>query len=118
MTRVFSSESEMQAGIVEHARYLGFHVHHSARVLTPTGWRTPIVGDRGFPDLVLALDGDVFAWELKLPRQRIAPEQTAWGVALGGLDGQARLEYAIVRPKTYDLALDRLDQIASGRRRR
>ena len=110
-------ESELQATIIDAAHRLGFHVHHSARVLTPTGWRTPIIGDKGFPDLVLAHGGDVLAWELKLERQRIEAEQKAWGVALGSLDGQARLEYAVVRPRDLAAALARLDQIARGSRR-
>jgi len=111
------SEPEMQRGIIEQARWLGFRVHHDRPAQTSRGWRTPIEGDAGFPDLVLALDGYVLAWELKTRRGKVSDEQAAWGEAMTGRNGVAVVEYGVIRPDQYDDALAALDRIAHAMRR-
>jgi hypothetical protein len=47
------------------------------------GWRTPMSGDPGFPDLVLARDGVVIVAELKSRRGQPTDDQKMWLEALG-----------------------------------
>jgi 5-methylcytosine-specific restriction endonuclease McrA len=46
--------AQLQRTIVEAARLLGYRVQHARPARTQRGWRTPIEGDVGFTDLVLA----------------------------------------------------------------
>lgn len=72
------TEAMLQACVVETARLLGWRVHHTRPARTGKGWRTPIMGDVGFPDLVLARDGRVLFAELKQNGKRPRAEQQAW----------------------------------------
>src|SRR5262245_11699162 len=71
------TERELQDAVVECARVLGWLVHHTRPARTSGGWRTPVQGDAGFPDLVLARERVVFA-ELKAGRGRPTAAQEAW----------------------------------------
>ena len=109
-------EAALQRTLVEAARFYGYRVHHTRPARTVHGWRTAIMGDKGFPDLVLALDGLVHAWELKSGTGRLDGEQRAWASALG--EGEpTRLEWRLVRPSGLDEALAILEDDAAGRRR-
>lgn len=111
------SEEELQATIVEAAQRLGFLVHHTRPARTARGeWRTPVQGDVGFPDLLLARHpGLVFAWELKSARGRLGIMQETWGRALGSDDARgAELRYDVIRPGNLDEALARLQDAARG----
>jgi hypothetical protein len=91
-------EQELQATIVEACRVLGYRVAHFRPARTAHGWRTPMSGDVGFPDLVCARPGRVFALELKAARGRLGPGQQEWLQALdGGL-----VEARVVRPAELD----------------
>lgn len=48
------SERELQDNVVELAQHLGWLVHAERPAWTEKGYRTPIQGNAGFPDLVLA----------------------------------------------------------------
>ena len=107
------AEADLQRTIIEAARLHGFRVAHFRPARTEKGWRTPLEGDAGFPDLILALDGSVLAWELKGERGRLTAEQEAWRDALGNLAG-GTIDYDLVRPHTLDRALAVLERIARG----
>ena len=47
------TERELQGAIIDAARLLGWRVCHFRPARTLNGWRTPIEGHPGFPDLVL-----------------------------------------------------------------
>lgn len=67
--------------VVDAARVLGWAVHHQRS----TGAGTPIMGDPGFPDFVLAHPrGHVLFVELKSDRRgaRLSRDQQAWRDAL------------------------------------
>jgi hypothetical protein len=91
------SESELQGAVIELAHTSGWLVHHTRAARSRKGWRTPIQGDAGFCDLVLAKNGCVLFAELKSERGRVSPEQQAWIRALDGerqgalLPGQRRV---------------------------
>lgn len=84
------SEAELLDAVVGLARTLGWKVTHFRPGRTRTGaWVTPIMGDAGFPDVVLApgegrMGGRVLAIELKSEKGRVSDEQSAWMQALHG----------------------------------
>lgn len=78
------SESQFQAAVIRLAHDLGWRVHHSRKVEQRDGtWRTPIQGDRGFVDLVLARGGVVLHPELKAETGDYGPGQREWKAAIG-----------------------------------
>lgn len=79
------SEADWQRRLIDTAKLAGFMVAHFRPALTRSGrWATPMQGDKGFPDLVLAKDGQVLVAELKTDIGRTTVEQRAWLAALGG----------------------------------
>lgn len=83
------SEREFQAQVVQYARLCGWLVAHFRPALTRSGrWVTPVAADgKGFPDLVLVRETVLFV-ELKVPPNRLSPDQAAWVERLRGA-GQA-----------------------------
>lgn len=77
------SEAQFTDWLVEAAKLHGWMVGHFRPARTTRGWRTPVQGDEGFPDVVLARDGVVLIAELKAARGRLRPGQQAWLAALG-----------------------------------
>jgi hypothetical protein len=84
MTRLL--ETDFQTQIVALAKLCGWLVHHTRPARTAKGWRTPIMGDAGFPDLVLAHPGRrvVIVAELKRDGERPTGQQERWHDALSG----------------------------------
>ncbi len=77
------TEKEFQQRVVLLAKAHGWLVHHARPARTANGeWRTPIMGDVGFPDLVLARRGVVVFAELKSDKGRLTKEQDVWLDAL------------------------------------
>lgn len=83
------TEDQFKKQVIDLAHLRGWRVAHfrPARV-TRNGretWRTPVEGDgAGFPDLVLARDGDVIFAELKVGKNTLSDEQSKW---LNATDG-------------------------------
>lgn len=80
-----ATEADFQTLVVDYARLQGWLVHHTRPARTGKGWRTPIQGDVGFPDLVLARAGRVVFAELKSEKGRLSAGQSAWLKAVDGL---------------------------------
>ncbi len=81
------TEAQFQTKVINLARARSWRVHHTRPARKSDGsWSTPIQGDPGFPDLVLARDGRVMFVELKAPSGRISQNQREWLVALGASD--------------------------------
>ena len=78
------TEDDFQSRIIETAQLHGWRVAHFRAARTSRGWRTPVQGDAGFPDLVLARRGALIVAELKSDTGRVAPDQRAWLDQLGG----------------------------------
>jgi hypothetical protein len=72
------SEREFQAQVCELAGRLGWLRAHFRPARTKAGWRTAMIGNKGFPDTVLARRGVLYFWELKVPPGRPTPEQIVW----------------------------------------
>jgi len=72
------TEDDLLGNVIHAARIHGFLVHHCRAARTADGWRTPVQGNRGFPDLVLAKPGRLILAELKAQRGRLSAEQVVW----------------------------------------
>lgn len=100
------TEQALQRTIVEMAQLGGWMVMHTRPAMNRDGeWSTPIQGDPGFPDLILANDdGEVIAAELKSETGKVADDQRRWLMALksGGV------ETYVWRPRDLDDITERL----------
>lgn len=77
-----ATEAEFQNLVVDLARHHRWRIVHFRPARTEKGWRTPIQGDAGFVDLVMARDGHVIFAELKAQTGRLTGDQKEWGFAL------------------------------------
>ena len=83
MKAIPTSEADFQTQIIALAHLQGGIVHHTRSAMNRRGqWSTPIQGDKGFPDLVLARGGRIIFAELKSEKGKPTPEQQAWLEAL------------------------------------
>lgn len=81
--------------VVGLAKLAGWRVMHQRPARTAEGWRTTIIGDRGFPDLVLAKTSHTLFLEAKGPGAYPTVHQLEWLRALGPTA-------AVVRPEDWD----------------
>jgi hypothetical protein len=73
------TEREFQERVIARARTRGWLVHHARPCQRADGrWTTPVEGNAGFPDLVIARDGLVLFRELKTDSGRLTPAQRHW----------------------------------------
>jgi hypothetical protein len=72
------SEDQLLRAVLEHAAWLGLLVHHCRPARTAKGWRTPIQGTRGFPDLAIAGPGGLLLPETKSTTGSLDPDQRRW----------------------------------------
>lgn len=77
-------EADFQSRVIDTAKWCGWMVHHSRPVQDSDGtWSTPIQGDPGLPDLVLARGGVVLLVELKSDKGKPTKDQVKWLDAAG-----------------------------------
>lgn len=97
MTEV--SEAEFQKAVISLAKLHGWRVMHTRTVQVGKNHFTPLVGDRGFPDLVMVhpTRGCIFV-ELKTDRGRVSEHQVDW---LDQLE-KAGMEVHVWRPQNWD----------------
>ena len=86
-----ATERDYESTIIEAAQLAGFLVHAERPARSARGWRTPLRGDAGWPDLVLVGHGRLLVVELKRRPNRPTPEQTRWLQALTAAGVDARL---------------------------
>lgn len=106
------TEAELQRGLVEAARALGYLVFHATVARR---------SETGFPDLLIVGHGRVLAWECKTERGRVRPASvTRRGRYLPGqMDWieafrAAGIDARIVRPSDYDAALAALREAVTA----
>lgn len=90
-TPASATEAEYETTIIEAARLGGWLVHAERPARTARGWRTPIRGHVGWPDLFLAHPGRrPLALELKRKPNKPTPEQASWLLVLelAGIDAR------------------------------
>ena len=93
--------------VIDAAILHGWMVHHARPARTSRGWRTPVQGHVGAPDLLLARDGDVILAELKRNDTYPTREQREWLRHLGG-------HGCVWRPRDADAVLARLARVRAA----
>ena len=82
------SEKDFQQQIVDLARLGGWWIQHTRTAQNRQGqWSTPLQGDRGFPDLMLARKPRIVFAELKSQKGKLSAEQLGWLLELAGCPG-------------------------------
>lgn len=77
------TEDDLLTRVLDLARLRGWKVVHYRPAKTAKGWRTPLQGDKGCPDVILARRGVVILAELKSETGKATPEQRQWLTQLG-----------------------------------
>lgn len=72
------SERDFQSAVLDYMKLRGWHVSHFRPARTHGGWRTPVEGDPGCPDIIAARNGRVLLIELKAMRAYPTPQQKSW----------------------------------------
>jgi len=75
-------ERDLQKGVIDVARILGYRVSAFRPAQTSKGWRTAVQGDVGWPDLCIVGHGRILFRELKVGRNTLSAEQVEWIRAL------------------------------------
>ena len=82
-------EASFQSTLMDFLALHGWRRQHSKRVLTVKGIRTPIAGDKGFMDLVVAQAGRMAFLELKKDSAKpshLTDDELAWLNAAAGVE--------------------------------
>src|SRR3990167_6711966 len=90
------AETPFLRRVIEYARLKGWLVRHCRSVWTRSGYKTPLKGDPGFPDLVLTRLSRVIFAELKDTYARPDPNQRLW---LAVLQVTGKVEVFLWRPQ-------------------
>lgn len=93
------TEEQLQTQIIDEAKLRGWRIQHARPARTDRGWRTPLQGHPGFPDLVLARRGRLLFWELKRYGAKPRPDQVVWLAELGQVPG---VEVRVVTPADWE----------------
>lgn len=83
MNRLRITEGQFQETIIGLAQLYGWRVAHFRPAWTEKGWRTPVQGHTGFPDLALARNSRVILAELKTDKGKMRKDQEDWAEAIG-----------------------------------
>jgi hypothetical protein len=75
---VTATELDCERTIIAAAKILGYRVHGERTAWSRGKFSTPIKGDPGWPDLLIAGHGHLFAVELKRHPNKVTDEQEAW----------------------------------------
>lgn len=96
------TEAAFTNQIVALAKLYRWRVAHFRPAQMQSGrWATPMQGDKGFPDLVLARDGEVILAELKTNTGRLGQGQPEWAQQIGA-------QYRLWRPRDMDQIVEEL----------
>lgn len=90
--------SDFERVIADALRLFGWRYAHFRPALTKRGWRTPMTGDKGFPDFVAVRGNRLLVIEVKGDRGYPDAEQRAWHHALMA----AGVEVMVARSKDWD----------------
>lgn len=99
MARLKMTESQLQYSILDLAKLHGLLVHHCRPAVMRSGkWATPVQGNAGFCDLVIAGLGGVIFRELKGATAQPTDAQMRW---LGTLEA-AGADAKVWRPRDWE----------------
>lgn len=87
------TELDYEQTILDMAKIAGWRRHGERPALSKKGYRTPIKGEAGWPDLILAKGRQMIAAELKVIRPDNKPtlDQIAWLERLDAIPGVTAL---------------------------
>ncbi len=71
------TERELETGVLQVAAVLGYRAHAERPAWSSKGYRTPIRGNKGWPDLVICGHGRFLVRELKVGKNLLSGEQVA-----------------------------------------
>jgi hypothetical protein len=91
-------ERSFQDAVTAYMRLTGWRFAHFRAARTIHGWRTPLTGDSGHPDIVAVRRDRLVYAELKSETGRAQPEQLEWLAALR----VAGAECYLWRPADWD----------------
>ena len=103
-------EADLDRQILELAHLYGYLAHHTRPAWTKQGYRTPLMGDTGLPDWVLARsaspgrDKRLVFIETKSSTGKLSAAQKPWYDALNN----AGAEVYMVKPADWDWLVERL----------
>lgn len=109
MTLASLSEAQFLDMIVTRAKARGWLVMHTRPARTERGWRTPLQGDAGFPDLILARRGQLVMAELKTAKGRLTDAQADWYAALQTVEDRPKVTVDVWRPGDWPSIVDLID---------
>lgn len=104
VVRLPLSEQGFQRAVIDLAHLRGWMVAAFRPCEARKGWRTPMQGDVGYPDLTMARRGRVVFAELKSEKGRLSPGQEAWRSAIRGV--WTIREHHVWRPSDWDAILE------------
>ncbi len=93
------TEAQFQDTVTEYATLRGWRWTHFRPAKTDKGWRTPLQGSRGFPDLVLVRGLRLIFAEVKSERGILSADQKEWQ---DDLELVPEIEYYLWRPSDWD----------------
>lgn len=93
------TEAGFQDAVLELAELRGWEFVHFRPARTAKGWRTPMIGMPGFPDLILCRPPRLIIAELKSDRGKATVDQLCWLELLGTCDG---VEVHLWRPSDWN----------------
>ena len=99
---------DWEGQVIDLAVLFNWRVHHVRPARTEHGWRTPLSGHPGFPDLVLARNGRVIFAELKSGAAVLDANQKAWRDAFEPSAGPPLVEWCCWYPKDWDQIVEAL----------
>lgn len=98
------TETELQDAVVQMANLFGWRVCHFRPAKTDKGWRTPVQGHIGYPDITLVRERIMFV-ELKSDKGKLTHDQMEWARAIEDAGG----EWHVWRPaEWHDRTIERI----------
>lgn len=85
---ILMSEDDWKAKVIGYAKHHGWKVVHYRPAKTAKGYRTPLEGDKGCPDLIMARDSVIIFAELKSHNGRLSTDQKEWLEQIGPVYGR------------------------------
>jgi len=73
------TEAQLVDKIIHYLHMRGWVVTHFRPAKLGTRWITALSGDKGFPDICAARNGEVWFIEAKIKGGRLSAEQRIWG---------------------------------------
>ena len=97
------SESDFQQSVIDLAQLSGWKVAHFTVGITKAGYRTPMIGDKGYPDITAVKNGQLIFAELKTEKGKPSTDQQDWLMALGEVSymAQANISVYLWRPSDW-----------------